>query len=143
MSRPIQWFRFYVEALDDPKVQRLSPPLFKCWVNLLCLAAPTNGELPSADDIAFKLRLSTHDTQQVLDELTLCGLIDVVRAMKRDETQMKRKMHNWDTRQYKSDTSTERVRRYRKKQSTEKRNTDETFLETPPETETETEAEEH
>jgi len=137
------WFRFYTEALDDPKVQRLSPPLFKCWVNLLCLAAPTNGELPGEDDIAFKLRLSTHDTQQVLDELTLCGLVDVVRTMKRDETQMKRRMHNWAARQYKSDTSTERVRRYRKKQGSKNGNANETFHETPPETETETEAEEY
>ena len=50
MSR---WFRFYDEALDDPKVQRLAPHLFKTWINLLCLASKEDGTMPSNDDIAF------------------------------------------------------------------------------------------
>ena len=55
MSR---WFRFYDEALDDPKVQRLAPHLFKTWINLLCLASKEDGTMPSNDDIAFRLRIS-------------------------------------------------------------------------------------
>ena len=61
MSR---WFRYYDEALDDPKVQRLSGDLFKVWVNLLSLASKNDGKLPSADDISFRLRISVQDAQQ-------------------------------------------------------------------------------
>ena len=43
-----RWFRFYNEALDDPKVQKLPPALFKSWVNLLCLTARHDGTLPPA-----------------------------------------------------------------------------------------------
>ena len=62
--------------LDDPKVQRLSPTLFRAWVNLLCLASASDGKLPSIDDIAFKLRVSVQDAQQHIDELILAGLLD-------------------------------------------------------------------
>jgi len=33
------WFRFYNDALDNPKVQLLPSDLFKTWVNLLCIAS--------------------------------------------------------------------------------------------------------
>lgn len=102
------WFRFYHEALDDPKVQRLTPTLFKAWVNLLCLAARKGGRLPSVDDIAFSLRASVNDAQQYIDELILLGLLDI--SPKGDVTP-----HNWQGRQYKSDSSAERTRKYRKR----------------------------
>ena len=75
MSR---WFRYYDEALDDPKVQRLSGDLFKVWVNLLSLASKNDGKLPSADDISFRLRISVQDAQQRVEDLILAGLIDVL-----------------------------------------------------------------
>lgn len=102
------WFRFYHEALDDPKVQRLTPTLFKAWVNLLCLAARKGGKLPSVDDIAFSLRVSVNDAQQQVDELILAGLLDI--GPKGDVTP-----HNWQGRQYKSDSSAERTRKYRER----------------------------
>jgi hypothetical protein len=46
-------------------------------------------------------------------------------------------IHAWDKRQYKSDTSTERVKRFRERSS----NATETVNETPPDTETETDTE--
>ena len=49
------WFRFYAEALNDPKVQRLDGETFKGWVNLLCLAKAHDGTLPDIPDIAFGL----------------------------------------------------------------------------------------
>lgn len=105
MSR---WFRFYDEALDDPKVQRLSPHLFKAWVNLLCLAADRNGALPNNDDVAFRLRLSCQDAESVTSDLILAGLIDI-------GANGERSMHNWAGRQYASDSSAERVRKHREK----------------------------
>lgn len=131
MQRTFPWFRFYSEALDDPKVQRLSPPLFKTWVNLLCLASQSNGDLPSIDDIAFKLRLSANDAEQQVSDLILAGLVDV------SCNGMKHAMHGWMKRQFMSDSSTERVRKHRKKKQKIECNADETLHGTPPDTDTE------
>lgn len=124
-TSPLPWFRFYTEALDDPKVQRLPPHLFKTWVNLLCLAAQNNGYLPSLDDIAFRLRLSAQDAEQQISELILAGLLDI--------TETGRTPHNWSKRQYVSDSSTERVRKHRQKQAETACNVSETASETTPE----------
>lgn len=104
MSR---WFRFYDDALDDPKVQRLSPHLFKTWMNLLCLASKHDGKLPSNDDIAFCLRMSVQDAAQHVDDLILAGLVDI-------DSNGSKSPHNWNGRQYASDSSADRVRKHRK-----------------------------
>lgn len=118
MSR---WFRYYDEALDDPKVQRLSGDLFKTWINLLCLASKSNGKLPSNDDIAFRLRISVQDAQLRTEDLIMAGLIDIGpdRALS---------MHGWTERQYVSDTSSARVRKHRKNKAETPCNDDETLL---------------
>lgn len=125
-----QWFRMYAEVLEDPKVQRLSGDEFKAWVNLLCLTAKHDGALPPLSDIAFSLRLDEKKAGKMLDKLVAAGLIV------RDETGMK--PHKWDARQYKSDVSTDRVKRFRER-SKKRSGTDD---ETPPEAETDTETEE-
>jgi len=104
----MRWFRFYDDALDDPKVQRLPPNLFKTWANLLCLASKANGRLPSNDDIAFRLRLSIHDAAQQVEDLILAELIDIL-------PNGDRVPHNWNERQYASDSSAERMRKHRQK----------------------------
>ena len=101
------WFRFYSSALDDPKVQRLPPHLFKTWVNLLCVANDCNGILPSIDDIGFRLRMSAHEIQVQYDELIGLGLIDI-------RNDMKHEPHNWMKRQFVFHSSTARVRKHRK-----------------------------
>ena len=105
MSR---WFRYYDEALDDPKVQRLSGDLFKVWVNLLSLASKNDGKLPSADDISFRLRISVQDAQQRVEDLILAGLIDVLPDKSFEP-------HNWSERQFASDSSAMRMQKLRKK----------------------------
>lgn len=120
------WFRFYVEVLDDPKVQKLPPHLFKAWVNVLCIAASNGGVLPSIEDIAFRMRASAHDAETQIDELIGLGLIDIRRDMKREP-------HNWMKRQFVSDSSTSRVRKFRESKRKLPRNADETFHETAPE----------
>lgn len=113
MTASLPWFRIYDEALDDPKVQRLSDALFRHWFNLLCLANRGNprGRLPEKlEDIAYSLRLTPRKTRQVLDELTARGLLVL-------EQSTSRVMPNrWDERQKKSDSSAERVARHRDKQ---------------------------
>jgi hypothetical protein len=122
------WFRFYAEALDDPKVQKLDPATFKYWVNILCLACKHDGFLPSEDDIGFALRIDDIGVRSLLDRLVIGGLIDVVRG---GPNGSRIAPHGWQKRQYKSDTSTERVKRFRNRSTT--------VSETGPETETETE----
>jgi len=38
-----RWFRVHDDLVDDPKVQRLDPRLFKALVNLWCLASANGG----------------------------------------------------------------------------------------------------
>jgi hypothetical protein len=101
-----RWFRYYDGTLDDPKVQKLDPPLFKMWVNLLCIASRNGGNLPLTDDLAFSLRISVKDTSKVIEQLTAAGLLDAGDPVR---------PHNWDERQYQSDSSTGRVKRFRQR----------------------------
>ena len=130
----MHWFRFYNEALDDPKVQRLDGDTFKTWVNLLCLCARHDGLPKSIQDISFALRLDVHGCSTVLSRLADAGLLDRLHG---GVDGMHYAIHAWDKRQYKSDTSTERVKRFRERSS----NATETVNETPPETDTETDTE--
>ena len=105
MTQP--WFRLYHEVLDDPKVQRLDPALFKTWINLLCLAARHDGNLPALPDIAFSLRTDKAAIERSLAELAKLDLIEIVDSIA--------KPHAWEERQFKSDSSAERQRRYRER----------------------------
>lgn len=127
-----RWFRMYDEMLDDPKVQMLSPELFKTWINLLAVASRNNGILPTVEKLSFALRVSKHEMQSRIEELVLAELIDI-RADKKLEP------HNWQQRQWKSDDSAERVRKHRA--SKQSRNDDVTVTVTPPEADTETDTE--
>lgn len=136
MSNP--WIRLYRAALHNPKTVTLSDRQHRCWHNLL-LIADDRGELPRARDIACHLRMSVSEVEQLLCELVEAELVDV--AIDKPNTF---RMHDWDTHQYASDTSTDRVRKFRNKS---KCNDDETFHETqrnvsvtPPDTESETDS---
>lgn len=108
--KAVEWLRFYVGTLDNPKVQGLPGGIFKAWVNCLCLARINDGVLPSVDVIAFRLRCSTRQAEQWRDDLAQRKLVDVMP----DGTSYR--MHDWDQHQYVSDGSTERVRKHREKQ---------------------------
>jgi hypothetical protein len=120
MSR---WFRFYDDAVNDPKVQRLPGEKFKTWVNLLCLASKNDGVLPSLADIAFSLRLSDEKVSAMLKDFCLQGLLDPDAGGYAP--------HNWGGRQFKSDVSNERVKQHRQR----KRNVTHAVTVTTPETE--------
>lgn len=121
-----KWFRFYSEVLNDPKVQLLPPDVFKTWVNILCIAAENDGQLGTTSQIAFSLRVTECDARAVTQTLLDAGLLDARKGHYIP--------HNWSKRQYKSDTSAERMRRHRERHR--HRHCDVTV--TPPETETDT-----
>lgn len=118
------WFRFYTSALNDPKVQRLPPALFKTWVNILCVASEENGSLPPVEELAVKLRLRPDRCQSAVSKLTVRRLLDV-----KDGDSV---VHNWKARQFISDVSTQRVRDYRKRSKDASRNVSDAVSETPP-----------
>lgn len=92
----MQWLRLYDDVLDDPKVQRLPSELFKHWINLLCLAnkSEVRGTLPDEADIAFRLRLSIDQLDDVLVQLNDAGLLETT-----DDDEPRWIMHAWEKRQ--------------------------------------------
>jgi hypothetical protein len=122
-----RWFRLYSEVVNDPKVQRLPCEDFRAWINLLCLASENDGRLPSIEDVAFALRMTVDGALTVVERLSNGGLIDRLNG---GPNGYHYAPHGWDKRQYKSDTSTERVKRFRQRS--------ETVSVTPPETEADT-----
>lgn len=121
------WFRFYVEALHDPKVQRLAPADFKLWVNLLCLAKIANGagRLPDDVQMAYAVRYRPTRLRTALERLAGAGLVH--------EDCHGWRIHGWEKRQFESDSSTARVKRHRF------RNVSSAVTVTAPEAEAETE----
>ncbi len=110
----MQWFRFHTETLNNPKAQKLPGDLFKIWVNILCIAAEHEGVLPPMEDLAFKLRASLHEALHAVTTLIGANLITVTKNQYGETYAPK----NWNERQYKSDTSNERVKRHREKNKT-------------------------
>jgi len=122
-----RWFRMHDCILDDPQVQRLPENVFKIWVNSLALCSRNGGKLPSLKDCAFAFRETEASVSSAFHALTEADLFVTV-----DETFQPK---NWKKRQYKSDTSTDRVREFRKRS----RNGGETSPDTEAETDTEKE----
>lgn len=121
-----RWFRFYDEAINDPKVLRMAPEMRWQWVAMLCIASQSNGKIPADEDVSLLLRTPVSQAQEILAEFVSRGLLDRGRDGRLEP-------HNWRKRQYKSDLSTPRVKQFRKRFKA--------VAGTPPETETDTEAE--
>jgi hypothetical protein len=118
MSR---WFRFYADAMRNPKVARLSDKQFRLWVELLAVASENDGLLPCLDDLRYMLNRRLDHLSTGVEQLISMGLID--RLTDGYEP------HNWSKFQYKSDTSNQRVARHRAKRN---------VTVTPPDTDTDT-----
>src|SRR6266851_2626012 len=107
MSR---WFRFYDDAINDPKILKLPEATRWHWTALLCIASKNDGVLPSMADIALMLRLTPQRAASIVTHLVTAGLLD--------KTESGFAPHNWNGRQYKTDvtdpTAAERMKRYRK-----------------------------
>ena len=106
-----RWFRFYSEALHDPKIVTLTDRQFRSWVGILTMASVNNGTMPTNRDVASHLRLSQKDTEDQINDLIEMGLIDICPDGSMTP-------HNWSKRQYSGDgkTSSERVKKHRLKQ---------------------------
>jgi hypothetical protein len=124
------WLRYYVATLDNPKVQRLPDPLFRAWINLLCIARKHGGRIPgNVDDLAFALRSTAAKVRLSLARLVAARLLEPDGDAWRP--------HDWAEHQYESDVSTARVKRHREKA----RNVSSAVSATPPESERESDTE--
>lgn len=129
------WFRLYTEMVDDEKLRLLAFEDRWHFVALLCCKG--SGLLDSGDEsgllrrkLAVKLGLSPRELEEVARRLSEVGLIDS------DTFQP----IAWDDRQFKSDASTERVRKHRERMK-RTGNVSVTAQEADTETDTETEEE--
>lgn len=120
MSR---WFRFYSDAMRNPKVAKLTDKEFRLWVELLAVAAENGGTIPCLNDLKHLLKRRLDHLSTGVERLLSIGLID--RLGDGYEP------HHWSKFQYKSDTSTDRVHKHRAKRN---------VSETPPDTETDTDS---
>jgi len=121
----MKWFRLYNEIIDDAKVAKMTPKTFKFFIFLLCISSELelSGDINlTEDELSWRLRMPKNQVKRhlkVLEELEILVTKPIISLI------------NWDKRQYRSDSSKERVKRYRNK----KCNVTETPTVTPPDTE--------
>ena len=102
-----RWFRSHVAKLESHKVQLLSDAHYRAWESLLCVAALHDGVLPSLPETAFRLRKSAEETAALIEALIAARLFD--------RTDQGIEPHDWNEWQYRSDVSSERVKRFRQR----------------------------
>jgi hypothetical protein len=122
------WFRLYTEVLDDPKVGQLSDPVFRTWINLMCLVkrqpvvtfrssfghgGVIGGVLPRQKAVIYALRIDHKKWARHRDDLISAGLLDIVEVDGKKELAL----HGWAGRQFLSDSSAERMKRHRDRHS--------------------------
>lgn len=77
MSTPY-WIKLWNEILDDPKMGTLPDNVWRRCIELFMFAGELNakGQLPSTEDIAWRLRLSAGQLVPELDALEAAGIIE-------------------------------------------------------------------
>jgi hypothetical protein len=139
-SRP--WFRFYTEALHDPKLCRM--PAVHRWVWVAVLAAARQSCVPGVllvsehqpmdeKDLAHLASVPRREVRKALSAMEAAGMVTL------DETIDAWCVTKWADRQFESDKVTERTRKSRS--NDDDRNSQTAFPGTPPETETDTDTE--
>ena len=102
-----QWFRLYGEFAHDPKVQMLNEIDQRRLIMLFCIRCNGNVSLQD-EEVVFQLRISEEEWQKSKKTFIEKGFIN-----KHNE------VLNWDKRQYISDSSAERVAKFRAKKKQE------------------------
>jgi hypothetical protein len=131
MANP--WFRMYSEFADDPKVQIMPEAMQRRLLMLMC--SKCKGETLHETELAFHWRISETELAETKAVF-----------LKKEFIDEDWNLLNWDKRQFISDSSTDRVRKYRqgKKQDEtlpETNGTKRNVTVTPPDTDTDTDTE--
>jgi hypothetical protein len=104
MPKGLPWFRLYSEFAFDPKIQTMSETFQRRFVMIMCLKC--NGDIPGLTDetASCALRISPDELLKTKKLFIDMGLIledyEIVK---------------WSERQYRSDSSTDRVHKFRNK----------------------------
>ena len=110
------WFRLYSETVSDPKIQTLDLCGKWMWVTCLCIASASEerGALRFGDvTVTFQALsqiagVTSQDGERAVKNLLERGMLNLG-----DDGVLR--VTNWDKRQYPSDSSAERTRKYREK----------------------------
>jgi hypothetical protein len=108
MSNP--WFRMYSEFATDPKVQMLAEAMQRRLIMIFCLRCSNTLVTLHDSEIAFHLRVSDQELAETKALFMSKKFID------KDWNVL-----NWEKRQYKSDSSKDRVAKHRALQKTEQK----------------------
>jgi len=100
----LPWFRLYAEWAYDPKIQSMDETLQRRYIMLLCVTCNGEVEKLSESELAFAFRITAEELQNTKKVFIEKNFID-------DEWNVRA----WKDRQYQSDRSNERVKRYRNK----------------------------
>ncbi len=127
---PFAWFRLYRETITDPKFSRMPGGQRHLWTVLLCLA-DDDGRVAMADGVPYESAelavIAGIEPGDAVDALCWYTRLKMIRVNKSGIV-----INNWNKRQFKSDNSTERVRKHREKR-------DGNVSVAPPDTDTDTE----
>lgn len=129
----LQWFRLYHRIIDDEKIRLIAFEDRWHFIAVCCLKA--DGLLDEPDSslkwrkVAVKLGVQLRELDEIKRRLFEVGLVDA------DMQPVA-----WDELQFRSDTSTERVRKYREKSKAKQDETTRNVSVTSQETDTDAEA---
>lgn len=130
----MRWFRMYTDAVDNPKLKLIAFEDRWHYVALCCLQR--SGLLDKRGDpnlermIAVKLGVQLRELDEIKRRLMEVNLVDE-----------HYKPVGWEERQFVSDSSTDRVRKYREKKKCNGMKRSGNVSVTPPDTETDTDTE--
>ena len=112
----MKWFRCYTDIIDDHKINIMSAEAFKVMMFIFAYCSEQDNDgiiTEDAEKLMWRLRY-LDENQQVIFNQSIGELIDL-RVLDVDEGTDCLIVLNWNTRQYKSDSSAERVRKHRAK----------------------------
>ena len=110
------WFRFYTEAVGDPKLRRLPPAQRWLWVAVLAAArqSPVPGVLMLSERCPLTVAdLADYASMRVKDVEAGMAAMDELGLTEFDSALNGWFVVRWSDRQYSSDDVTERTRRHR------------------------------
>jgi DnaD/phage-associated family protein len=119
----MSWLRLYTDTIHDSKIRRLSPEHRWLWITVLCLAkeSPEPGVLKLSGNVS----VTFHDLQDASAlplEVVEQGMFKFLELDMVSESNEEWSVVNWNKRQYVSDNSYDRVKKYRKNKEPPKKN---------------------
>lgn len=124
---PQPWFRFYVEALRDPKIRRLAPAHRWVWAAVLGAAreSPFPGELMiserapmTIEEIADLAAVKVSEARKAIADMERIGLIEVGSPLGEDVIVVPK----FRNRQFESDNVAARTKKHRERSNEQHRN---------------------